>query len=306
MEIENTKNSGRKLSRQAEQLVMNYPQMEMAVRGDLDRMINQCGDELVSDMLCKCVILAMLYDYRVEDLPDIRGITGTDSPFVIGGMAQTKDDPAEYTDPDRRAAWDAPNEWNDEYIAKYNETLNARIEEYKAKGEKFTCEDMVLSTLIDFAAENGLPVSIANGSGLYNSRDDKWKNIKTFKEAVLSTTGANNLLSATRAIDKSQISLGDIILMDDPMGYGNRDSVMGHAQIVVSKVGDFFGVRQGNTETGLGAGRYGSRLYGGQTIEGRTYNAKTDTFYDGSRNPHINATEAYGMNFRRWNFTGMR
>ena len=84
MEIKNTRNTHRRLSRQTEILAMNYPQIEMAVRGDLDRILNQCRDELVSDMLCKCAILAALYNYHVEGLPDIRGITGTDSPFVIG------------------------------------------------------------------------------------------------------------------------------------------------------------------------------------------------------------------------------
>jgi hypothetical protein len=208
-------------------------------------------------------------------------------------------------DPDGREAWDSPNEWNDDYIQKYNNTLNDRINQYKSDGKTFTCEDLVLSTLIDFASENGLPASFSNESGNYDSRDNKWKNVNQFKKAVLSTSGAKDLMNSTVTIDASQLKVGDIILMGDPMGFGNDEGIIGHAQIIVSKIGDFFGIRQGNTEGGFGSGRYGSKLYGGVPVEGRAFNQKTDTFYDRLQNAHSGATKAYGMHFRRWNLGGM-
>jgi hypothetical protein len=213
--------------------------------------------------------------------------------------------PIKYLDPDGETAWEAENTWTDEYINKYNKTLQSRILQYQASQERFTCEDLALSTLIDFASENGLPVSISNGTDLYNSRDDKWNDIASFKKAVLRSTGANDLMSSTIAIDQSQIRPGDLILMDDPMGFGNLDGTIGHVQMITIRIDDFFGLRQGNLEAGFGAGWYGSMFYGGQLIEGRVYDRKTDTFYDSLNNPHSGAAATYGMHFRRWNFGDM-
>ena len=75
----------RKLTEQTERLAgLHYTNVQVAMRGDIDRLLNGIGDDLISDMLCKCVILAALYNFKVPGLPDISGITGTDSPFVIG------------------------------------------------------------------------------------------------------------------------------------------------------------------------------------------------------------------------------
>ena len=105
MEIKNAGNSRRRLSPQAEKLTESYPQVETALKGDIGKLLNKTEDELVSDMLCKCVILATLYNYQIEGLPDISGITGTDSPFVIMNPP-----PVDLSTAFLQANWNRPSE----------------------------------------------------------------------------------------------------------------------------------------------------------------------------------------------------
>ena len=75
----------------------------------------------------------------------------------------------EGTEIEGKGAWEVKNEWTDAYIKKYREYTPKKIEEYRSKNMRFTCEDLGLSVLIDFASENNLPVTITNGSGKYSS-----------------------------------------------------------------------------------------------------------------------------------------
>jgi hypothetical protein len=54
--------------------------------------------------------------------------------------------------------------------------------QYQTDGERFTCEDFALSTLVVFVFENGLPISISNGTGIYNSRDNRWNDVVSLKK----------------------------------------------------------------------------------------------------------------------------
>jgi hypothetical protein len=203
------------------------------------------------------------------------------------------------------AAWDIENDWTDEYIQKYNETLKTRIDEYEQRGEKFTCEDLALSTLIDFAEENKLPVSFSNGKTTYDSRDDIWDSALLFKINVLTNIAADHLMNSTIGITASEANAGDIILMDDPEGKGNNNGTMNHAIMIVARSGSLFDLRQGNLPPGGGSGRYGMRGYAGLLIQKRKYNSQTDIF-DRLNGSTIDRTVSNtGLIFRRWNYRRM-
>jgi hypothetical protein len=236
-----------------------------------------------------------------------RTVSSVGSAPVFARISCFGGNPVKYTDPDGREAWSSQNEWNENYITKYNETLISRIDQYKASGENFTCEDLALSTLIDFAQENGLPVAFSNGTGSYNSRDNKWNNGQAFKTAVLNTSGANDLMNSTMAIDPSAAGPGDMVLMDSGVPGGTKDNVMSHTSMIVMKTGYILGLRQGNTTGTRGSQYYGTRRYEGQPIEGRAYNISTDTYHNIIKGTVVShASSSFGFQFRRWNFTGMK
>ena len=60
-------------------------------------------------------------------------------------------------------AWPIKNKWNSEYIDKFRNTLNSKLAELNSSDEKFTCDDLALETIIDFASENNLPFNWVTG-----------------------------------------------------------------------------------------------------------------------------------------------
>ena len=212
--------------------------------------------------------------------------------------------PVRYIDPDGRAAWESYNEWSSEYIDDYSKYINAKIDEYIEKGKKFTCEDLSLSLLIDFASENNLPVTIKNESGTYSSCSDDFSNITDFKNTVLSTTAAADLEKNTIGIDLAAIQPGDLICMDTGTPNGAKDNKYSHIQVVSRCIYNFLGIKQGNISSG--SSKYNSVFYGGEKIQGRAYDFKNDVFINTYKNSLVpNACSAFGMSFRRWNFYGM-
>lgn len=158
--------------------------------------------------------------------------------------------------------------------------------------------------LIDFASENNLPVTIINGTGTYSSNRGDFSNIKDFKNKVLSTTAAVDFENNTIPIDLSKIKSGDLICMDTGTPNNNRDNKYLHIQVISSCIGNFLGIRQGNYTKG--SAKYNSIFYGGESIEGRAYDYKNDIFINTYKDTKVpNASNAFGISYRRWNFYGM-
>ncbi|MCR5614472.1 hypothetical protein [Treponema sp.] len=209
--------------------------------------------------------------------------------------------PIKYTDPDGRDAWNSFNEWTPEYIEQYSQYVDSKIEQYQNNNQKFTCEDLSLCLLIDFASENNLPITITNGTGTYSSNSEDFSSIEEFKETVLSSTGACDLKFNTIDIDISKMQAGDLICMDIGTPWGPQDGEYSHIQVINIRLGDCFGIRQGNIERG--SSKYNSVFYGGEYIQNRVYNFKKDIFMNINKGSSVpEATSAFGMAFRRWDF----
>ncbi|MGI5064192.1 RHS repeat-associated core domain-containing protein [Treponema denticola] len=206
--------------------------------------------------------------------------------------------PIKYVDPN--GMWDAKNEWNTEFQKKYEDYIPLKISEYEKNKKRFTCEDLALSILIDFASENSLPLNIKNNSGTYNSSDDKYSNPEKYKKDVLSSTAANDLMQNTVAVDKTNISSGDLVLMDTGTPNGTKDNEMSHTQVVTKNEKGVLTIKQGNFSSG--SSKYGSLFYGGVNIQSRTLDTNKDIFISASGSKIPNASNAFGINYRRWNF----
>lgn len=206
--------------------------------------------------------------------------------------------PIKYVDPN--GMWDDKNEWNPEFQKKYEDYIPLKIFEYEKNKKRFTCEDLALSILIDFASENSLPLNIKNNSGTYNSSDNKYSDPEKYKKDVLSSTAANDLMQNTVAVDKTNISSGDLILMDTGTPNGTKDNEMSHTQVVTKNENGVLTIKQGNFSNG--SSKYGSLFYGGTMISERTLDTNRDVFKGAGNNEVPNASNAFGINYRRWNF----
>ena len=235
-----------------------------------------------------------IYKEKVDKLRRTQGITGNamGRKKIVG-----------------KGAWEVKNKWTDEYRQKYREYAPKKIEEYRTKNIKFTCEDLGLSVLIDFASENNLPVTITNGSGKYSSSDPNFKSPEEFKVKVLSTTGAKDMLANTVGIFPSQSKPGDLICMDTGEYDGEKDGFPSHIQMIANKSGTILGIRQGGKINSLFySATYGSPSYAGLEINGRAYDYNHDIYYgykNGVRYEFVNAFTEYGMSFRSWDFDRM-
>ena len=204
----------------------------------------------------------------------------------------------------KNCAWISYKEWNNEYINMYSIYVDKKIDAYIQNNKKFTCEDLVLNLLIDFASEKHLPVAIKNGSGKYSSYSSDFSNIKSFKNRVLSTTGASDLKFNTIEIKIADVKAGDLICMDTGTPNGTKDSNYSHIQIISNVKNNLLEIRQGNISNG--SSKYNSLFYGGESITKRKYDTKNDLFINPDTNINVpNARDAFGMSFRRWNFYEM-
>lgn len=221
------------------------------------------------------------------------------------------DNPFNFVDINGDSAWSIKKQWNSRYIAKYQNSVQNTIKQYQKQGKTFTCDDLALSVLIDFAAKYGLPVSITNGTGTYDARSEKYTDAETFKEDVLKTTGAPDLQNDenTSTIDVSNAKAGDIILNRYENGKAH------HTQLVETTANSIgvIGISQGNSgvlnkipgaSRFFGAGNPNSIAYTGKPIEGAIYIPAADfykNFTTGTMIPHY--SEQKNIEFKRWNFS---
>lgn len=227
-------------------------------------------------------------DWMVDSFPSF-------SPYLYA-----RNNPILYMDVMGDSAWKITNEWNDEMIGKYQEYAANKAAEMSKNGVKATCEDLALGIMIDFASENGLPLVVENGSYVLSASSDAFKDVASFKEEVMATTGARDLgrYNNTIGVDKENLNPGDIILHNDEAGRAY------HTQVVKSSTGRAVVIYQGNTrDRFFGSDNPTSSRYIGVPVQLGYYARKTGDY----QNATTGRTErglfnSSALSFRRWNF----
>jgi RHS repeat-associated protein len=132
-----------------------------------------------------------------------------------------------------KGPWEITNQWDNKMIEKYRLFAATRIKQAYDNKEKHTCEDIALSTIIDFASQNGLPFVIENESRILSASSTEYDNIEDFKCAVLATTAASDLPNYGNTIptDKQFVQPGDLLLHNNSESDPNRTT---HTQVVAS------------------------------------------------------------------------
>jgi RHS repeat-associated protein len=234
----------------------------------------------------------------------------------VSTYAYCVQNPVKFIDPDGREAWEVNNQWDDDYINKFSRFVYNQTNQYVNDGSQFTCEDFALSLLIDFASTNGLPVTINNGSGTYDARSDNYTDVATFKNDVLTTTGARDLQNNNNTVssDISGARGGDIIVNR------NSNNVGTHIQVVTAGFyidnTDFVNgvsVAQGNSgllngvpgsSTIFDAGNPNSFFYTGKPIERGWIDVNANVYFNNTKGTTIsNYSNAKNIDVRRWNFS---
>lgn len=208
-------------------------------------------------------------------------------------------------------AWQSTKNWTDEEIQGYAKAVAQRAEEYRNNGTTSTCEDFALNVLIDYASENGLPVTIENGSGTYDSNSESFDNVSEFKDGVLVTTGASDLQnnSNTTQITEGENSTNNAVAGDIILNR-NDENVATHVQVVSSVEGDNVNIQQGNSgvlnrvpgaSRILNASNPNSTFYTGTKAQSGTYNRNSGS-YSRNGNTTPNAAKNFNLERRKWNF----
>ncbi|HRP03254.1 MAG TPA: hypothetical protein PLE30_11460 [Candidatus Kapabacteria bacterium] len=161
-------------------------------------------------------------------------------------------------------AWKITRNWDNHYIKFYQNFAGRQAEMYKEMGKEFTCEDLALQILIDFASQNELPLKLQSAKGeFFDASDSKYKGNKmSFRNSVLSSFAARDLQVGynTIGIGLKDVQIGDLMIKaNDNQGIGH------HTQIVTQIYANFIEITQGNTK-----------------FPYRLYNAPNHIFYIGA------------------------
>jgi len=99
-----------------------------------------------------------------------------------------------------KGAWIVNRSWSSQEISDYKKYSQTFAGYYlKSKGERFVCEDFVLTSMLSFAKQRNLPLKIENGTGKYDAKlydyDHGATKFESFEHRVLITTGAPDLMN---------------------------------------------------------------------------------------------------------------
>jgi RHS repeat-associated protein len=209
-------------------------------------------------------------------------------------------------------AWKTTNQWDDNWIAEFEKFAVTQSEVLEQNSSNaYTCEDFALTILIDFASRNGLPINIQNGTDTYKSTDSRFSSVDDFKDAVLKTTGANDLsypsnttlignINGKTTLSNLNLKTGDLFLHRAKL---TSDELYKHTQVVTELSANRIAIHQGNQ--GFGVSNPSSFFYCGVAVQYGTYSLSSGNYYR-----HINVTpgllysgaiDVYRWNFKSWN-----
>ncbi len=216
-------------------------------------------------------------------------------------------------------AWVIKNQWNVDFIKKFENSLSTKIEELKKDGLKFTCDDLALFLIMEFSWENNLPFKWSTEAEEFDASNGNYSTPYDFILEVQSKSGAADFAN------DNNTSFTHLNSSDRP-GVINVLTSKGktrpnHIQVITSlafselpsMLNNFngkllsFNASQGNFN-GLGrlfgSDNPSSSRYLGVNIENGIYNFKNNTW----TNHTIGTTTSsfYGQNYsnqyRRFNF----
>jgi hypothetical protein len=143
-------------------------------------------------------------------------------------------------------AWEISKIWSAAEISGYRDFV-AREGPGRAGSHRCTCEDMALRLVIDFAAQEQLPVMFSNGAHSGGLTPETFASKTDFEDVVLTSTGASDLFNkkmvkmvagATpgKAASLALSTKGDLIIL-----YNGH-----HVQVVTSSTPTKVTIAQGN------------------------------------------------------------
>jgi RHS repeat-associated protein len=217
--------------------------------------------------------------------------------------------------PGLHSVWVISNTWNDAYIQKFNASVSVYMSQFENAAQTFTCDDLALELIIQFAKDNHLPFKWEVAEMTYDANATSLANFETFLLHVKIHSGAPDFQRAsnTNTINQDAVNGGSMILNE-----GSR-LVAHHVQVVTSVYRDMgmvrgINVRQGNFRSPVwiwnrftGSDDPRSWRYLGVTPQMGYYNTELDIF----RNMTLNRTTMdfskiehlvyIQFNFQRWN-----
>jgi hypothetical protein len=142
------------------------------------------------------------------------------------------------------SAWIVKNRWDDSYAARFRYWVPTGVHRHKSKS-RFTCEDLAVQLIIDFAVAEQLSLRIRNGSRTTGYVPSDFDSLADYRIAVLKTTGARDLLrddntvavgsgTAGRDSDLAFAKAGDMIVMND--GDYRHVQVVTHARATTVEI----------------------------------------------------------------------
>ena len=217
-----------------------------------------------------------------------------------------RNNPILYMDIMGDSAWKITNEWNDDYINKFQTFASDRAKQAYENGERYTCEDFALSTIIDFSSQNGLPLVIENGEYSLSASSPSYDNVKDFKDAAFATTGANDLARPENAVQLSgtnSTKSGDLLLHKVEAENGSK-KVYGHVQVVASNTERAIVIYQGNQRSGSSDPNAFFSRYAGMKVQQGYYAKATGNYVrTDTKSVTPNLLNSGVVVPFRWNFT---
>jgi RHS repeat-associated protein len=124
-------------------------------------------------------------------------ITGDDAQrFLKGLIGNSGEKKKEESNEDDKngggggGAWEIKNQWNSQYINQFRTELNSGLKQINNSDATFTCDDLALQLIIDFASKNNLPFKWVTEAGTFDASDKKYGNVNEFLLDVKQHSGA--------------------------------------------------------------------------------------------------------------------
>ncbi len=251
---------------------------------------------------------------HASEVVDERGETLVSAPGGGGdGKGKGKNDQKQKGN----GAWAVKNKWNQKFIDAFRAQLGSALAAINNSTATFTCDDLALQTIVDFASSNNLPFKWVTGSGTFDASDSKYNNASDFLLDVKTHSGAADFAkdANTVQIDQQSTQTGSLnVLTSEGKSEPNHiqviSSVMTDGKSIVDKA--YQGVigfiaAQGNFNSlgrVLGSGNPNSLNYLGVHMQTGIYNAILNTW----TSPQTGSTSDflgghYSNQYRDYNFT---
>ena len=117
------------------------------------------------------------------------------------------------------SAWSVKRDWNNNDVKDFATYAQNKLNEMANDNTvKLDCADAVLTVLIGYASENGLPLQLqtSDGKNTFNSNSDDFSDVKGFTTTVLNTMQAKDIASNTFTLHKTDAQPGDMMILTSP------------------------------------------------------------------------------------------